>query len=242
MQIEVIKPSVELVTPKLWLTRFPYLIETAGRTCYKSEDNATQDSAEAFVKQLIVSGHESVLEHCCITVRFTCDRSCSHQLVRHRLGSFSQESQRYVGLDKAGFRVVCPVTIEGLDIGQYEKDSDNVWFVGDGKLSDLLEGDKLNNAEVWLNAIYGSFNGYMSLKKAGVKSEDARSLLPNAVATEVVSTFNIRQWRHVFEERALNKKAQKQIRELMLDTLVMFNVFVPCLFSDLALHVEPRHM
>ena len=71
-------------------------IEKAGRTCYKSEDRITDESAEAFVRKLIERGHESVLEHESLTVRFVCDRGVSHEIVRHRIASFSQESQRYV--------------------------------------------------------------------------------------------------------------------------------------------------
>ena len=78
-------------------------IELAGRTCYKSEDKITEDSASQFVKKIIESGHHSVIEHINLSVKFICDRGVTHELVRHRLASYSQESTRYCNYSKGKF-------------------------------------------------------------------------------------------------------------------------------------------
>lgn len=203
--MEVIAPSVSIITPREHIADYLRLLETFGRTCHKSEDKAGDGSAERFVdKYLIKLGHESVLEHCSISARFVCDRSASHQLVRHRIGSFSQESQRVVDYSN-GIQVICPPTI------QENPDAFSLWR------------DHVCRAET----------AYRSLLEAGVPPEDARSVLPNCTKTELVATFNLRQWRHIFEQRALNPRAQWQIRELMADLLRQMHALLPVVFADL---------
>lgn len=205
MEISIVKPSFQILTPVKQIKTFPYLIEQAGRTCYKSEEKITKVSHKRFIRMLIKSGHESVLEHCVITARLIGDRSMSHQLVRHRIAAYSQELQRYCDYSKKGFQVICPPKIS----------NSNPEF------------------DTWKKCIAMCYVEYLALLAAKIPPEDARSVLPNATKTEVVTTFNLRQWRHVFRERALNKRAQWQIKVIMLDGLIQFRKLLPVVFEDL---------
>ncbi len=204
--MEIISPSVCIETPESHIREYSKLIERYGRTCYKSEEEISEDSAEEFIlKNIIEKGHESILEHCSITARFICDRSASHQLVRHRIGSFSQESQRVVDYSRGGIQVICPPTIR-------------------------------NNEQafsLWKEDIETAEKAYRDLLQTGVPPEDARSVLPNCTKTEVVTTFNLRQWRYVFMRRALNPQAQWEIRELMTELLKQMYKHMPIVFQDL---------
>ena len=146
----------------------------------------------------------------------------SHQLVRHRLGSFSQESQRYCDYNKKGLVVVNP-GFGSIKSGEY--------VYNDECLVDLEEEIK-PSAKVWLKGIGVAYKEYLELIDLDIKPEDARSILPNSVKTEVFATFNFRQWRHVFEERALNSHAQPQIRNLMISILQDLGDKFPIIFKD----------
>ena len=239
MFLEVVQPGHEVLTPRDHIKAIPQLIELAGRTCYKSEEKITGASAEKFVQSVIRRGHESVIEHCSITVRITCDRACSHQLVRHRIAAFSQESQRYCDYAKGEdghLKVICPPKIANL-LGLFESvPGSGLWkHVDSGeRVSTVIttaSGKELQPG-LWLSYISRAYVAYRALRENNIPPEDARSVLPNAVKTEVVTTFNLRQWRHVFEERALNKHAQWQIREIMLGILTNFAILLPCVFED----------
>lgn len=211
--ITVVKPSFEILRG---FTRNDLkLIEAAGRTCYKSEGCGTYGVMERFIRRLRESKHESVLEHVSATVRFICSRSCSHQLVRHRLGAYSQESQRYCNYGKKGFQFICPDGI-GLNPGTYDN---------------FFEPGITVQQRKWLEARYADCCEYIACLDT-MKPEDARECLPNASKTEIVATYNARQWRHVFKERC-GKHAQPQIRGLMQGVLREFNMAVPELFEDL---------
>lgn len=212
-KIKIITPHSVVLTPRAEIEDFPRRLEIAGRTCYKSEDKITVDSNKAFVKKIRNSGHHSVLEHCVITVKIVGDRSMSHQLVRHRLAAYSQESMRYCDYGRAKFgeelQVVCPPKIQ-------------------------QEGEnRVDKFALWDRCMEACYRAYLDLRKMGVPAEDARSVLPQATKTEVVTTYNVRQWRHVFEHRALNPKAQWQIRWLMLGILDTLAEAAPILFGDL---------
>lgn len=213
--LEVIEPSYQILTDTDGMLQH---LEVCGRTCYKSEPN----DADAFVKKIVKSGHESVLEHCSISVRFICDRSTSHQIVRHRLAAYSQESQRYCNY-KDKFQVIAPKTLK-LVSGIYHLCVGG--YMTDGK-SDITEEQKQ-----WLYSCYEASCVYKQLLKT-LRPEDARSVLPNATKTELVMTCNLRQWRHVFKERALNKHAQWQVRGLMLGVLGDLKIKLPAVFGDL---------
>jgi len=191
-------------------------IERCGRICYKSEFKITEDSAKDFVRMIVRNGHESVLEHVSLTAIVVCSRSCSHQLVRHRIAAFSQQSQRYVSLAKSkSFEVICPPSI-GITPGLY---TDRMYLPYQQKR--------------WIEFISNSYQEYVDQVNEGVLAEDARYVLPNATKTELAVTFNLRQWRHVFKERALNTHAQWEIRKIFTSILMDLNDKVPTVFEDL---------
>ncbi len=183
-------------------------IERAGRTCYKSEDRITPDSAASFLKRIIASGHHSVIEHVCITVKFICDRGVSHELVRHRLASFSQESTRYAnyGREKFGRQITV--------IRPFFWQEDSAAYA------------------LWRSAMEHAEETYMKLLRAGARPEEARSVLPNSLKTEVVMTCNIREWRQVLDLRC-SRASHPQMRELMIPLLREFHERIPVLFDDL---------
>lgn len=187
-------------------------IELAGRVCYKSEDRITGTSAHTFVSNIIKRGHESVLEHEKITVKFVCDRSVSHQIVRHRLASFSQESARYCNysLDRFGgeITVVQPYFVDNIDA-----------------------------YDTWYSACLAAEQAYMDLIRAGLPAELARSVLPHSVKTELFVTANIREWRHIFKLRAA-KSAYIELRRIVIPLLLHFRDKIPVLFDDIEYDTE----
>ncbi|WP_461209142.1 FAD-dependent thymidylate synthase [Desulfocurvus sp. DL9XJH121] len=183
-------------------------IEAAGRTCYKSEDKITPESGLKFVKMIVGRGHESVLEHASVTVRFVCDRGVTHELVRHRLAAYSQESTRYANYSRDRFGSEITV-IRPL-----------FWAPGSPEYAR------------WERAMADAEAAYMELIEAGARPEQARSVLPNSLKTEIVMTANLREWRHVFKLRC-SGPAHPQIREIMLPLLDEFARRMPAVFSDL---------
>lgn len=183
------------------------LIERAGRTCYKSESKP--DKIEDFIEMLITAGHTSVLEHACATFRISgVSRALSHQLVRHRLMSVSQQSQRYV--KETNFEYVTPHSVPYDKRDEYHQDMNAI------------------------NAMYVKWLGY------GLKKEDARFFLPNACCTELVITANFREYRHIFQERLLNKHAQWEIRD-MCKLLLQELVKETCCFDDIYVKEQAKY-
>jgi thymidylate synthase (FAD) len=229
--IEIVKPHVTIESS---FEGIMPLLERAGRTCYRSEDKIGDGTADGFIRGIMRRGHESVIEHATVSVRIVCDRSCSHQLVRHRLAAYSQESQRYCDYGKKGCQVICPPDI-GLPPGTYD-----AFNFGGGVGWEIMSGRKrikLSPVQfTWVRSVSLSYDDYISLRLAKIKPEDARSVLPNAVKTEVFSTFNLRVWRHIFKERALNPHAQWQIRGIFRDLLDKFAKELPAVFGDLPDH------
>ena len=189
----------------LWITPdAERIIEESGRTAYKSEDKISGDSAARFIKSLIKRGHESVLEHAAASFRITdFSRIASQQVTRHRIGSFTQKSQRYVG--EKDFEYVVPPTIQNHE----EALLDYAGYMEYG------------------NELYTLFTEEYAIPK-----EDARYLLPNGCETEFVMTFNFRQWRHFLKLR-LHKSAQWEIRELAYCMGRILYYAAPSVFEDL---------
>lgn len=183
-------------------------IEQAGRTCYKSEDRITAESAEAFVRKLILRGHESVLEHESVTVRFVCDRGISHEIVRHRIASFSQESTRYCNYSNDRF-------------------GSELTFI---KPCFLEEGTVAYKQ--WILAVSFAGKEYFALLDCGCTPQEARSVLPNSLKTEVVMTTNLREWRHFLKLRTA-KTAHPQMRELTVPLLYELQRRIPVVFDDI---------
>jgi len=237
MLITVVQPQIEILTP-LNDTHLK-LLELAGRTAYKSEDRITKQSAGKFVKMIRDLGHESVLEHVSASVRIIGSRSMSHQLVRHRLNSFVQESQRFCNYAKKGFQVICPPKI-GLPCGPYHFSEEYTFdfYMDDTFLEQYPDNWFTSLSRQWLAFRADNYTEYLMYLKKGMPPEDARECLPNATKTEIVMTANLRQWRHLFEIRALNKHSQWQIRGLMQSVLIEFGKALPEVFGDQLLQIN----
>ena len=186
-------------------------IERIGRTCYKSEGNITEDSAERFVKSIIARGHESVLEHVSISVRVICDRGVSHEIVRHRIASYSQESTRYCNYSN-------------------DKFGNELTFIKPCFWNDETNVNYLN----WENVLKNIECAYFSMLKCGATPQEARSILPNSLKTEIVMTMNLREWRHFFRLRC-DKAAHPQMRQVANLILNNFKVRIPVIFDDIKL-------
>jgi len=195
------------------------LIELAGRTCYKSENKITEDSYKSFTEMVLKRGHESVIEHSAMTVKFICDRGVTHELVRHRLCAFSQESTRYCNY-KGGITFVIPPWVD-LEEGDYS------YYVIEGIY--FFDGDILNT---WADSMAKSEEDYISLIEDGWTPQQARSVLPNSTKTEIVVTANFREWRHIFRLRC-SKAAHPQMREIMLPLHKRCKELVPIIFDDI---------
>lgn len=185
------------------------IIELAGRTCYKSEARITSGSAVKFVKMILEHGHETVIEHINASIRFITNRGVTHELVRHRLASYSQESTRYVRY-KDELQFIEPV-----------------WWKDPGYTT--------AQKNHWLRAMVQAEELYLEALAKGDKPEQAREILPNSIRTEIVITANLREWRHIFLMRC-SKKAHPQIRALLFDCLQGFVHEMPEIFSDLKIN------
>ena len=221
--MKLIKPSFEILNPKSVVEGLQMLkkIEAAGRTCYKSEDKMTQDSSKEFVRMIIDRGHESVLEHEKASVRIICDRGVSHELVRHRLASFSQESTRYCNYskDKHGNQLTFIIP-EWMNIkeGEYPKLLKKDFGSQDG----WLWGWMMREAELT----------YMELLENKWTPQQARSILPNSLKTEIVVSANLREWRLIFKQRTA-KAAHPQMREIMIPLHKELSNRIPVVFENL---------
>ncbi|MCI8639490.1 MAG: FAD-dependent thymidylate synthase [Coprococcus sp.] len=209
-----VKPEIEVLSNteyKEMLSR----IERIGRVCYKSENRIEEGSAEKFIGGIIKRGHESVIEHESISVRVICDRGVSHEIVRHRLASYSQESTRYCNYssDKFSNQISC------IDIAT-------------GFHYDLNNENDLRKYQVWTKAMEASEKYYFELLNLGARPEEARSVLPNSLKTELIMTMNLREWRHFFRLRT-SRRAHPQIIEVASAILDEFKVRYPLFFEDL---------
>lgn len=183
-------------------------IEMCGRVCYKSEGKIEEGSAERFVAALIKRGHEAVLEHASVTVRFVVDRGVSHEIVRHRLASYCQESSRYCNYAKNEF-------------------GSEVTFVKPFYLEEGTESYK-----TWKIAMRFAELSYLDLLSQGCRPEEARAVLPNSLKTELVMTANLREWRTFFKLRTANA-AHPQMREVARPLLDEMKSLIPVVFDDI---------
>jgi thymidylate synthase (FAD) len=193
------------------------LIEYAARVCYRSMPK--MGSNPSFIRQRMKEGHEDIIEHISATFLFDgCSRSCTHQLVRHRLASYSQESQRYVDLDKGGDLSEDPSPEELYN-----------FFV----IPPALRPFDPNNETLmaFLANLKKAVEGYRAARAAGLKKEDARFLLPNATPTRIVVSMNLRSWRHFVALRA-HPAAQWEIRAIAKEVLKELYQLAPSVFED----------
>ena len=194
--------KVELlsITPNAQL-----LIEKAARTCYDSGNKTRKRTYKKLIKHCIKKGHESIIEHASATFRIAeVSRALTHQLVRHRLASFSQRSQRYV--DENEFQFITPPSIG-------------------------IPGFSLGALDLYLNFMEDCQSTYRELVYLKVPKEDARMVLPNACTSEIVISANLREWRHILTLRT-SKHAQWEIREVCLEILSTLKDEVPEIFFD----------
>jgi len=233
--MRIIEPSYNILYLAPAIEVFA-LIELAGRTCYKSEEKIhnsflyTDDnhnicqrsledtSAYKFIKNLLQHDppHLSVIEHSMMTVRFVCDRGVSHELVRHRLCSFSQESTRYCNYSKGKF-------------------GNELTFI-----KPIFWNEKTissnSDYETWYRVCASIEAHYISLiKEYGAKPEQARSILPNSIKTEIVVTANLRQWGYIFYQRTSNK-AHPQMRQIIIPLLEEVQNRIPIIFDNLSIY------
>ncbi len=197
-------------------------IEKVARTCYKSENCIKEGSDIRLVKSLIDRGHEAMLEHVSFTIKFICDRGVSHELVRHRMASYAQESTRYCNYSKDKFGK--ELTFIKPCFWENERN-----IKDDEMRTTLLCSNKY---EIWLKSMYLVEMAYMTLLKYGATPEQARSILPNSVKTELVMTMNLREWRHFLKLRTA-PAAHPQMRELTIPLLRYVKYRLPEFFNDI---------
>ena len=211
----ILKPDVD---DPMMAERIYNSIADTARTCYKSKrgDNGCEKDIE-LVRQLIASGHEAMLEHESITVLFTVDRGVSHELVRHRLASFAQESTRYCNYSQ-------------------DKFDNEITVIRPCFLDDNASG-KFNT---WSRAMVDCENAYFMMLKQGCTPQEARAVLPTSLKTEVVMTSNIREWRHFLKLRAagITGKPHPQMLEVAVPLLNELKLKLPVLFED----IEPMEV
>lgn len=208
--MRIVKPSFEILSPQSAEEGREILlqIERTARTCYKSEGKITEGSAAKLVTSLRDRGHHAMLEFGMMAVRFVTCRGISHELVRHRLCSFGQESTRFVRY--GDIEVVPPYEITH-------------------STEDVYYG--------WMGAIYKAEQAYKDLLDLGMAPQIARSVLPTCLKTEIVVQANLREWRHIFELRT-DKAAHPDMRRLMIPLLAEVKQRIPIVFDDIEVPVD----
>lgn len=205
--MRIIAPFHEILTPIDGVQILKH-IERCGRICYKSEHKITEDSYLTFVKNIIKREHEAVLEHFSVSVKFICDRGVSHEIVRHRLASYCQESTRYCNYAKEDFQseitVIEPCYLDKSAAGY----------------------------RIWERSCKNAETAYFDLLDFGCTPQEARAVLPNSLKTEIVMTANLREWRHFLKLRT-SPAAHPQIREVAIPLLNEFKVLIPVMFDDI---------
>lgn len=209
--MRIIEPSYEILTEISYggIKELQH-IEKIGRVCYKSEDKITEDgeSAKKFVKMLIGRGHEAMIEHSSLSVKFTVDCGVSHELVRHRIASFAQESTRYCNYSK-------------------DKFDNGITFI-----KPFFFGENTQNYKEWIYAMGIAEKSYLQMLKDGATPQEARSVLPNSTKTEITITANYREWRNFFKLRTA-KVAHPQMQEVTRPLLKELKTILPVIFDDI---------
>lgn len=209
--MKIVKPSVEL----LWITPNPEIqIEIAGRTCYKSEDKITKDSASKFVEKMRKSGHHAMLEHAVASFRIVTSRAIANEITRHRLASLAQNSTRYINYASKKFNHECSF-IEPPDL-------------------------TVEQRQYWKQACIDSETSYFKMIEAGSLPQIARSVLLNCLQTELVMMANLREWRHFIKLRG-SKAAHPQIRPIANSILMTLMLHAPNVFNDLWVDMLEEH-
>lgn len=210
--MKIIKAGYEILTPisEGGIEELQH-IEKIARVCYKSEHLITEDgeSAKKMVKMLINRDHTAMIEHSMLSVKFIVDRGVSHEIVRHRISSFAQESTRYCNYAKDKFNneivVIRPNFFPDEESELYKQ---------------------------WKNAMAYAEKSYFSLIEAGATPQEARAVLPSSTKTEITMTANYREWRNFFKLRT-EKTAHPQMREVTIPLLQELKEKLPVIFDDI---------
>jgi len=211
--MKIIKPYYHILNTIEELNSMIDRIAQIARTCYKSEDRANPIDDRYLVAKLIKNGHEAMIEHCSISVKFVCDRGISHELVRHRVASFAQESTRYCNYSK-------------------EKFGKNITFIRPCFWEEeWKENIPENKYDIWYDAMLDAEEKYLELIEMGASPQEARSVLPNSLKTEIVITANLREWRHILKLRTA-KAAHPQMLELMIPLAKDLHELMPLIFDE----------
>ena len=205
--MKVIQPDVQILD-ELDYKQILNKISMRGRVCYKSTH--VDENAEKFVAGLIARGHESVLEHVSFSVLFVCDRGVSHEIVRHRIASYSQESTRYCNYSQDRFGNEITVVFPAFYGQKGSSTADSLWF------------NSCAQAEYY----------YFRMLASGVSAQEARSVLPNSLKTELVMTANIREWRHFLKLRTA-PAAHPDMRKVAVMLLKKLQSQLPVFFADI---------
>ena len=210
--MKIIKPSVEILFPETG-EGFLHAIERAGRVCYKSEEKMGPGTDVEFVKKMLHLGHHAMIEHApSISMKFICDRGVSHEIVRHRLFSFAQESTRYCNYSN-------------------EKHGEEITVI-EPCFWDYREDYPSGIYDIWRCAMGAAEATYFMLLEKGATPQEARSVLPNSLKTEIIVTGNARQWRHFFMLRTA-KEAHPQMQEVAKMALEQIQRRIPIIFDGI---------
>lgn len=208
--MRIIDPSVEVD----WIESGEQMlkrIEEYGRTAYKSEDKITEESAAEFIRMIVKREHFSVLEHVTVSARIICDRGVTHEMVRHRIASYTQESTRYCNYagDKFGNELtfICPS-----------------WMIAGAGIQSMRY--------IWMEAMKEAERAYLRLIELDASPQLARAVLPNSLKTEIVMTANLREWHHFFKLRT-SKGAHPDMQVIANALLAEFNTHIPIIFEDI---------
>lgn len=216
--MKITQPRFEIMTPISQNGAHELVeLENIARICYKSvprlrNDETPEEENHRFIRSLIARGHEAMLEHSRLTVYFVCDRGISHELVRHRMASFAQESTRWCNYSRAEF-------------------GNEITFIRPSYLRVNENGDAAGEYE-WTMAMMQAEEAYFNMLSEGYSAQEARAVLPNSLKTEIVVTANYREWRHILRLRTA-PDAHPQMRELMVPLLEELKRRIPVIFDDI---------
>lgn len=237
--MKLIKPYTKILTP-INGEEILKFVELVARTCYKSEDKITEDSARKMVQNLISRGHEAMIEFYDIVVKFVCDRGVSHEIVRHRMASYAQESTRYCNYSKDKFENQITFIIPSwmtIPEGTYKVEwpEDDFYMITpsvNGEWMPLENGSVKKDYNLWIDSMVRMERNYNQLIECGWQPQQARAVLPNSLKTEINVKYNLREWRHFFKLRC-SAAAHPQMRELTIPLLAEFQSKIPVIFDDI---------
>ena len=244
--MRIVKADYEIMNPNLddpqTAIDIYKLLEKIGRTCYVSGEQITENSAENFLRRIIKNGHEAMLEHAHLTVKFTIDRGISHELVRHRLASFAQESTRYCNYHKEKFgdeiAVIEPCFFDDIPDDRKETILKILEASGEDDADEFKDFEPTDHERQYANWYMGceeAETAYFMMLDLGSTPQEARDVLPNSLKTDVVMTANIREWRHFFKLRAagVTGKPHPQMLEVASKLPNECREKLPVLFDDI---------